>query len=437
MNNPQSVGEQILQLQNIAYVKQFMQKLSVKFLFLVSLLLAVFNSLIIILYKKYYSSIINTVMTTFGGLTPGSEEAEDFNMISNLIGGAINIFAVIVFLVSLILPITLLYIIIRSASENPSVIPLRSVKLLYIFSFVQTIIFIVLAVALVIYPSIVTFAEADIISALIMLAITLIPAIIIILYFVFQTKFLGAVKHSATGTSLIYGTSSGFGVISVICSIFYGIYSALYVIFGIITHSLISSNDLFNNEFYQMFNETGLIDILKSMQYIFAIHLVIAILYTIYHATMASVAFSYKGIIATAIKESFATTKRQTVTVNSAFRTYGGQNSLKNYNYSASSGASQQSYAEIHKNITNNQNSSNSADATPSTTPEANPYEANPYNTYQGSPVIPEYNGSFPQNNNFDYPQQASYNNFQNNTPVQTGGSFGFQQDTSTNPYNE
>ena len=43
MNNQSSVGEQLLQLQNIAYMKQFMQKASVKILFLVSYPIIIIN----------------------------------------------------------------------------------------------------------------------------------------------------------------------------------------------------------------------------------------------------------------------------------------------------------------------------------------------------------------------------------------------------------
>ena len=58
MNNPQSVGEQLLQLQNIAYVKQFMQKLSVKALFLVTLLMAVCNAIVNFLLADIYPSLL-------------------------------------------------------------------------------------------------------------------------------------------------------------------------------------------------------------------------------------------------------------------------------------------------------------------------------------------------------------------------------------------
>ena len=425
MNNPQSVGEQLLQLQNIAYVKQFMQKLSVKSLFVVTLLLAVCNSLAVFLFKDVYASMLD-IFAQFSTEFSSS----DIESMKTLLSAGITTYAIIVLAVSLILPITLLFIIIRSSSDNPSVIPLGAVKFLYVISFIQTIFIIVTSVMSVLLQGISIFAQEDMLSAVISFISSCVFIFISCMYYVMQTKFLGAVKHSSTGYSLIYGTSNGFGVFSVVYAIFLGIFSAVCVVLYIVMYSLLSSNDFANNAEFQTFVEMGGLNLIESMKPLFIIGLVILVLTTIYHITMAMVAFAYKNVIRAAIRESFSTTKRQSVTINSAFRTYGGQSSYKNYNYNSASGASQQSYAEVHKNLTNNQNA-----VTPTETPEANPY-----NNYQGSPaspVIPEYNGSVPQNNNFAYPQQPDYNNMQNNAPVQSGGSFGFQQDPSNNPYNE
>lgn len=434
MNNPQSVGEQLLQLQNIAYVKQFMQKLSVKALFLISLIMAVFSSVTIYMFKDYYERIFDIYLQMFpDGLLLDTDKIES---VKSLIGVSITTSAVSTLITSLILPITLLFIIIRSANENPSVIPLGAVRFLYVISFIQTIAIIVSSVFSIIGQGISIFAEEEIISAIISFAFSCITTFISCLYYVFQTKFIGAVKHSSKGISLIYGTSKGFGILSVVYAVIIGISSALYLIAYIIINSLIESNDFSTNATASLFIEIGGIELIKDLKPVFIALLILMILATIYYIAMASVAFAYKSVIAAAIQESFASTKRQTVNVNSAFRTYGGQNSFKNYNYSASSGESQQSYAEIHKNITNNKNASEEAPDVDEPAPNAATYEANPYNTYQGSPVIPEYNGNIPQNNNF-YSPQNDFNNMQNNSPVQSGGSFGFQQDTSNNPYNE
>ncbi len=419
MNNPQSVGEQLLQLQNIAYIKQFMQKMSLKALLLITLLMTACSTMITVFIKDISPKVFDLYLVLHSSVKTLDVELNQMIMETYLTSSTIATLAV-----GLILPATLLLIIIRSASDNPSVIPLTAVKFLYLVSFIQTIIVAIPCVLAVVFTAISLFSADDIVTALISLLVLFVFVLIFCLYFVLQTKFLGAVKHSSTGYSLIYGSSSAFGGMSVFFAILSGISTAASVVAYIVGNSLISANEFDENIPFQEFVAAGGKEILLvDLKPVYILVFVLLILCTLYFITTAIIAFNYKNIVKLAIQEAFSTTKRQAVSVNSAFRTYGGQNSFKNYNYSASSGASQQSYAEIHKNITNNQNS----DIVEEDDEPANPYESNPYNNYQGSPsspVISEYNGSFPQNN-------------MQNTPVQSGGSFGFQQDTSNNPYNE
>ncbi len=424
MNNQHLAGDQFIQLQNIAYVKQFMQKGSIKVLFLVSLLLAIANGILIYSFKDLYQMLFEVLQTTTGTVINPDESL----LFSQFIDSALVGSAIFTVVFMLILPISLLYIIIRSKSENPTVIPAGAVKFLYVISFIQTIFVVISAVFSLGMQILSIFATESVLEAIISTVSSAISLFFSCLYYILQTQFLKAVKHSSTGYSLIYGSSKGFGIMSVLYSVFVGVVSAILIIFYVVFYSLLSSNSFDNNNGMNEFFEMGGVELFNALKPIMIMLIIISILQTLYYALLASVAFSYKEMVQVAVRESFMSSKRTNTNTSSAFRTYGGNNSYTNYNYSASNAGSQQTYAHSAMNTPENNPVNNPVNNPINTAPDFNeaPINENNYNAPE------QYNEPFSANGSFT-PTQPVVNNNINNEPVTTSGSFGFQDNSNNN----
>ena len=237
MNNQQSVGEQMLQLQNIAYIKQFMQKGSVKVLFVVTLLMAVANGIYIYSLKNIYKAIFDFMIkfgNSFSEFSSSDFDVSELETVMELIEVSLLATAIVTTVIALILPITLLYIIIRSRSDNPSVVPSGAVKFLYVLSFIQAVCAVVSSAISAIMQFFTIFAADEVAPAVIYFLFTIVYLFFYSFYYVLQTKFLGAIKHSCSGYSLIYGVSNGFGILSVISAIGTGLISAVLVILAVV-----------------------------------------------------------------------------------------------------------------------------------------------------------------------------------------------------------
>lgn len=455
MNNQPSIGEQMLLLQNIAYVKQFMQKGSVKVLFLVTLLSAIANGLFTYSFKEIYDVLFKFIENVSGVKIIDTEE---FFLVADMINSSLTISSIVTVIFGLILPVTLLYIIIRSRSDNPSVVPSGAVKFLYVLSFIQTIAVIAICSITAIAQFFSIFAADSIVEAVISFIFCIVYLFVFCFYYILQTKFLGAIKHSCTGYSLIYGSSKGFGTYSVIIAICSGIMSAISIVISIVCYSLFSSNDLESNPDFDTFLEMGGTELFEAIKPIAVIFIAITILYTLYYVLLAVIAFSYKDMVAVAVRESFVSHKN-IVNTNSAFKTYGGSNSYTNYNYSSSNSGSQQNYATASNtnNTVNNDrilqapvdstfnpynNQQNVVNTTqynePVTTNDRIPQAPvdstfNPYNNQQNNVNATQYNEPVTTNGSFTPVQQQFENNNINREPVTTGGSFGIQQDSNNN----
>lgn len=425
MKNQPSAGEQLILLQNISYVKQFMQRGSLKVLFLVNLLLTITIGLFINSFKGICNTFLDFLMDNYDfNITVPAEDTMN-SLIST------STISTIVF--GLVLPITLLYIIIRSRSDNPSVVPSGAVKFLYVLSFIQTIFVVIGSIVMLVLQFFSIFAADSIVEAIISFAIYFICELIVVIYYILQTKFLGAIKHSCTGFSLIYGSSKGFGVLSVLASICSGVFSAISIVIFIVCNSIFSSADLESNPNFDSFIAMGGKEVFDALKPAAIIFIVITILYTLYNILLAVVTFAYRDIVTEAINESFVSTKRTNTNINSAFRTYGGSNSYSNYNYTSSNVKGQQSYAVQDNN--NNNNNTNKENTTVkkeviSETPVDTTF--NPYNEPQDS-FNNTYNEPVSTNGSFIPNQQEFQNNNINQEPVNINGSFGFQQDFNDN----
>lgn len=438
MNNQNLVEDQFVQLQNIAYVKHFMQKRTVKLLFIVSLALVITNALFMNSFKDFLPMLMEFAQAVEGsGIT-----AEDSSSINQFINLSMNTSMITTIVLKLILPISLLYIIIRSKSENPTVIPSGTVKFLYVISFIQSIVVILSSIFSLALQILSIFAESDIISAILSAVFVGVALFFSCLYYILQTKFLKALKHSSTGYSLIYGSSKGFGIISVIYCIIFGLLSAVSIILSVVFYSLLSSNSFDTNNSLQLFIALGGGELFNSLKPSIIIFIIISMLTALYFAVLASLAFSYKEMVQIAIRESFLSPSRVSANTNSAFRTYGGSNSYTNYNYSSSNAGSQQSYSHTAMNLEKNTPVNNPVNNPINTTPDFNndPILQSPindsYNPYNNAPQQyeePFGNGSFT-------PTQPVVNNNINDDSFATNGSFGngsfnFNNEDSYNNY--
>lgn len=424
MKNQPSAGEQLILLQNISYVKQFMQRGSVKVLFLVNLLLTITTGLFINSFKGIYKSVLDFLVNNYSVDIELPAEA--------IVNSLFNILSISTIAFGLILPITLLYIIIRSRSENPSVVPSGAIKFLYVLSFIQAISAVITSVITLILQFFSIFAADNMVEAIISFAIYFVALLIYSAYYILQTKFLGAVKHSCTGFSLIYGSSKGFGTLSVLASIGSGVISAVSIVMFIVFYSMLSS-DMESNPNFKSFLEMGGKELFDSLKPVAIIFITLTVLYTLYNVLVSVVTFSYRDTVAEAINDSFISTKNASSAINSAFRTYGGNSSYSNYNYTSSNVRGQQSYA-VANNNNNKENTTPKNNVTP-VTPEAPVDTAfNPYNNQQDS---------FNNNNTYDESMSAhgsfipNQQEFQNDNlyeePVNLNGSFGIPQDFNDN----
>lgn len=357
MNNEQlNAGDQFVQLQNIAYIKQFLRKGSIKVMMIVSFISAFLvgylflsvNNILDFLRKLSYTSGFDLNM-------------DKFNAAINIFTGLFSVIGIVVTILNLILPITLLIIIIRAHNDNPSVVPSGAITFLHILSIIQFIFMIVSCVIMVIssiFLIIASDSRGNLASVIASSISNVFSYFITCLYYFFQTKFLGSVKNSAKGGNLISTGATGFGVYSVIYSISYGIGAVILLVLFIIAMSLSSSsNQMLPNELEVLFSSGMISSILTYL----GICIAISVLSTIYQIAASVTAFGYKNTVTEAVRASFAAQannpyNRANATINSPFRTYGGNNAYTNYNYSNSGSNGQQNYTNQQNIIDSNNN---------------------------------------------------------------------------------
>lgn len=344
MNNQQTSGDQLVQLQNIAYMKQFMRRGSIKVLMVISFLQALITGISSLIFKGLFSKIIALIPEFAAASGAEIDGMEDLNTFTTLFGSLSVIYAIASIILGLILPVSLLIIILRAHNDEPTVIATGAVKLLYVLSMIQFV-FSIIAPIISIFGTIFTVVSGNT-EVLSNMVSSVISQFLNCLYYYFLTRFLASVKNSSNGHSLISKGAKGVGVYSVIFAILNALALVVLVIILIIFTSLSSSTTVSSDDFWGFLISSGIIETFTPIIFI---GLISVLLSTVYQVAMAMTAFGYRDTVIQAVRASFAAQgnnpyNRANGTVNSPFRTYGGNNSYSNYNYTNSGSSSQQSY---------------------------------------------------------------------------------------------
>ena len=426
MNNEQVSGDQLIQLQNFAYLKQFMNRISVKVLMVASFLQVVMIVVSCFVMNGKINALIYN-MLEFMGVSESEIESTQNGL--DIFGAFMGVSGVIAIAVGLILPVTLLIITLRANNDDPAVVPKGAVQFLHVLSIIQFVFSIIVAVIGLI-GAVSTVASSqnntDGTNPVLSAVFLVIVCVISCLYYYYQTKFLSSLKLSCNGYSLISAGAKGFGVCAVIFAIANGFVFILMAIVFIVFSSFSSTTQLGDgNAEWQLLVQLGFMDFMLP---IFAIITIIYLINMVVQIAMAMTAFSYKNTVTEAVRASYAVASnnpynRANATANSPFKTYGGGNAYGNYNYSTSNSSGQQGYQHSAGN--------NSA---PTIAVEEKPkvpdfsQQSQPNNNYGG--------GSFPQDsNNYgggSFPQDS--NNYEESSFLQNNNYYGensFQQDNN------
>ncbi len=379
MNNQQTSGDQLVQLQNIAYIKQFMRRGSVKTLMVVSFLQAFIAGISTFMSKSILSEVMALVLEFAEASGDDISGIENFSSFSSIFQSISGLYAILSIVLGLILPVSLLIIIMRAHSDEPTVIAKGAVKFLHIMSIIQFVISII-APVVSIFATIITVASGNI-EALSSMTSPIVSQFLNCLYYYFLTKFLASIKNSSNGYSLTSTGAKGVGVYSVIFAITCGMALVLLIIVMVIFTSLSSSETVSSNDFWGTLISSGIIETVTPIIFIGLINILLS---TIYHISMAVTAFGYRDTVTQAVRASFAAQgnnpyNRANGTTNSPFRTYGGNSVYSNYNYTNSASNGQQSY----HNISNNQNTTTVVEEN---IPENNFVQPNE-NVYNNTPI--------------------------------------------------
>ena len=96
MNNQNDTADQVLRLQNIAYVKQFMQKTSVKLLALVGFIQAIMVGYMLFSVRDVFVKIVEFAAALSPEFSAGSEDAiTQFDLMTGALSSVINISSII------------------------------------------------------------------------------------------------------------------------------------------------------------------------------------------------------------------------------------------------------------------------------------------------------------------------------------------------------
>ena len=410
MNNQQVTGDRITELQNIAYVKQFMRRVSIKVVTVMSFLKAIFGLVTPLLISSTMVSLIQNAANS----SEYSVDSDLLDMVSSSFGAFGTIFNFIGFAISLIAPICMVLIIVKAHNDEPTVIARGPVQVLHILSMIQFILMIIVYSISLIFTIISAFSVGA--GAMPSIFISLVMSVTICFYYGCQTKFLGSVHKSTTGYSLLRDGAKAYGVLSVVLSVILGIFFVVLLICTIIFNSLMSSTQIGDNvvidELIGIFGPS----FLDSVTFLLIISTVQILMEMIYQIAISLTSFGYCSTIITAVRASYASSNPYSNSnQRSAFRTYGG-GTFQSYDYEANTQQSAyqpqpqsqpvqpvQPEATQSNSYQNNDSFSNGS------------FQNNSQNDYQGNGSFS--NGSFQNNNQNDYQGNGSFSNgsFQNN----------------------
>ena len=445
MNKPQESIDQMSQLQHIAYVKQFMRKGSVKVMMGVSVLQAVlgaFISLRISSLFKVFLKYLNDMGTTFS-----ADEMDALNVIEGLTD-MISTIGLIGMGISLIFPITLLMIILKANSDDPTVIAKAPVSFLKVLAIIQFAIAIIGSIlSLIGTVAILKSGDSGISSAIGSVISTLLQC----LFYFYQVKFLSSIRKACDGVTMSSEGAQGVGVYNVIFAICNGLVLIGIVVFAILFNSFANSTQVSSNSVTETISSVGI----KSINGFFVMFAIYSVLSMIFEIAYALTAFGYRDMVISIVRAAYANAQGTRTTSQKMFKTYGGGSIHSSYDYSnTGSGVTEQgqnrnlSETDIEQPISSQdvpvQPVVPTAPQTPppvqqnsvplTKQPEVNPYQSNMNNNGTFNPN--SYQQNMTDNSTFNpnpYPQNMNNNGSFNSNPypqnLNNNGTF------NSNPY--
>ena len=431
MNNQQGTIDQMSQLENIARVKQFMRKGSIKVMMVVGFIQAILTAVLSFKISGFLKNIMTVVEKSSDDIGSIPEAVNIVVDISTTIGLVYTAFM-------LIFPVTLLMIIMKANSDDPTVIARGPVTFLKIIAIIQLVLNIISGViTLVGVVSSMKNSDGNSISALVSNVVTV---LISCFYFYCQVKFLSSIRTACDGVTLSSEGAQGVGVFNVLAAIGMGLILIVVIIIMVIVTSFSKSEQLANDNSYLEFIEASGMDIINFFFVVITAYIVLSMISTIAYAITA---FGYRDMVVGMVRESYAAAQTKHTSNQKLMRTYGGGTMYNSYNYS-NSGTGVQDNSQNHEEVSVVPPVQNTAppQSVPSQQPQValnkpsdNIQNTNPYTNMQ--------NGSFTPSNPYANAGNGSftpdpYANTENN-PYANAGNGSFTPDpyanTENNPY--
>ena len=336
MNNQVNNFDQMSQLENIARVKQFMRKGSVKLLMIVSFLQAVFimvgSAMLGGLIEPLFKTLME-FMTKYGAregiVMPYDLSKLDATAFSSL-SSSIVLSGVISALIALILPATLLIIVIRASSSDPTVVPTGALTFLRVITIIQ-LVFAILGGLLYVIVGILAMVSGQ--SSGIISGVMYIVAGIILVHFCFcEYQFVSSVRTSCNGYTFSQAGAKGVSVYSVLSAILNGLGMAIMIFVAVIFSSMSKGADIDESNPFSLLTKAGFFDIITVYMVVILIGVFLDLLYS---CALAATSMGYTNMVTAMIRASFAASNNAAQNANmKSFRTYGGGSLYSNYNYS-------------------------------------------------------------------------------------------------------
>jgi len=337
MNNQANNFDQMSQLENIARVKQFMRCGSVKFLMVISFIQAVFVMIGSAMMGGLIEPLFKTLMEFIAkyGVQEGITIPYDLSQLDatafNSLSSTIVLSGVISALIALILPVTLLIIVIRSSSSDPTVVPVGALTFLRVITIIQ-LVFAILGGLLYAIVGILAMTSGQS-SGIISGVIYIVMGIIYVHYCFCEYQFVSSVRTSCGGYTFTQIGAKGVSIYSILSAILNGLGLAFMIFVAVIFSSMSNGMELDESNPVSVLAQSGFFDIISMYVIVVLIGVLLNLLYS---CALAATAMGYTNMVTAMIRASFAASNAANAQVanSKSFRTYGGGSLYNNYNYS-------------------------------------------------------------------------------------------------------
>ncbi len=424
MNNQQGTIDQMSQLENIARVKQFMRKGSIKVMMVVGFIQAMLTAVLSFKISGFLKNIMTIVEKSSTESIP-----EIFSTVLDMS----TIIGLVCAGIGLIFPATLLMIIMKANSDDPTVIAKGPVTFLKIIAIIQLVLNIISGVlTLISVVSSMKNSDGSSISALVSNVATV---LISCFYYYCQVKFISSVRTACDGVTLSSEGAQGVGVFNVLVAIGMGLILIVVIIIMVIVTSFAKSEQLASDNSYLEFIEASGMDFINFFFIVITAYIILSMISTIAYAMTA---FGYRDMVVGMVRESYAAAQTKHTSNQRLMKTYGGGTMYNSYNYS-NSGTGVQDNSQNHEEVSVIPPVQNTVP--PQSVPSQQPQVAlnkpsdniqNPYTNMQSGSFTPNnpyantQNESFEGNSQFDYQPNQGNSQF-DYQPNQGNSQFDYQ----------